>query len=358
MRRPRIHRPGELYYLVGRSNGAKPLFRDLQDYDCFKATLAGAARQCRATIYAFCLEPSSFHLAVRISNVSTGQLMAFLGRHYVEAFHRRNGGRGALLVPHYRALLVDGEYLAELVRFIVWVSVRAGCADTVEDWQQSSHPAYMGSVGIPWVDCAAVLATFDPDIELARRKYAEFVRTPTSGFFARGFERGLLGEPRVFGSTAFLRRLGLDVQPALSRSLEDAIRSICWYCGITKDELICERRYAYARALTAWYVRQRQIDGLVHVARYFKRHWSTLQSAIQLHQEKSPELFDADAIHRARPLLPVPRAPAAHDSSSGRMPQGRRRSPPQSIRASRPLSIEQKPSTPAFRRRRPMLEKK
>ena len=190
MRRPRIHRPGELYYLVGRSNGAKPLFRDLQDYDCLKATLAGAARQCRATIYAFCLEPSSFHLAVRISNVSTGQLMAFLGRHYVEAFHRRNGGRGALLVPHYRALLVDGEYLAELVRFIVWVSVRAGCADTVEDWQQSSHPAYMGSVGIPWVDGAAVLATFDPDIELARRKYAEFVRTPTSGFFARGFERG------------------------------------------------------------------------------------------------------------------------------------------------------------------------
>lgn len=351
MRPPRIHVPGGLYYLVGRSRKPQLLFRDGEDYEQFKTLLAAAPRACRASLHAFCLLPEVFHLAVTIGSTSTGRLMAFLARRHVEASHRHYGDQGALLQPHHRALLVDSDYLLELVRFITWAGVRSGCVPDVMAWAHSSHHAYTRPAQLPWLDTDALLRKLDSDRELAGRKYTLLLATPTSEDFARGFERGLPGEPRVFGPPALLRRIGLDVRPALSRPLEDAIRAICLYCGVTHEELISVRALAYARGLTAWYAERRCIATLSQVARYFGCHWSTLRSAMRLHQTRAPELFDMAAIQRARPLLPMPQI-QTDSRPPGGAPDAWWRSSYHAVPASRPLNIEQLPPHTSRRRRR------
>ena len=314
MRRPRIHRAGALYYLRHISAKGQVLFEDAADYSAYILCLNRVIAVGHARLLAFGLESCAAHMAVRVSDRATSFLMRSLGVSYAHAAHGRRRSEGQLFSARHRALLVDDDYVGELVRYIHWrVAPFPRCPDD-SDGLKSSHSAYLGQKCPAHVDISELLSLFDSRIKLSRGEYQRFMSGAPLDRYVAGFEHGLPGEPRVFGSPMFLRRHGLDVTSATKPSLADAIRSICLYCGISEEQLIAGRRFCYARALAAWYVKQRDITTLTKVSEYLDRHWSSLLLGIDRYQAKTPDLFDVDAIRAARPLIPVPEEVRAEEA--------------------------------------------
>lgn len=243
---------------------------------------------------------------------------------------------------------MDWSFLRELVRFVLWASVRASCAECLEEWPHSSHSAVTGDSSLRWIDTDELLRQFGAHTLAARARYRDFVRRPPPAFFSQGFERGLPGEPRAFGLPAFLERVGLAAPPALRQSLEDVAGKICRFCGISRAELMSARKCAGERALFTWYVEQQRIASLADIGRFLGKHGSTLRAAVEMHRAMSPELFDVQAIRRAQPIVPLAIA-LPRDVSPGDADDGWHS--PASVLERRVLRIQQRP-LPRFAPRR------
>src|SRR6202521_2922118 len=146
MRRKRIHRAGGLYYLQHSASRCGVLFQDAEDCDAYRSALTLSMRACNARLLAFSFEPNVTHLAVRVGSTPTSRIMSLVAQDYARAAHGRRGDRGAIFRVHYRALLVDDDYLAQLVRHI---HRRVPlCCLTSHDRMAcySSHAIYLGGV--------------------------------------------------------------------------------------------------------------------------------------------------------------------------------------------------------------------
>lgn len=292
-----------LYYLRHGCAPSEHLFRDAQDYEAYKNCLTAAVYHCDAQLLAYSLTAKQGYLALRVGHRTAGSVMSAIGKAYVRIVHRRRSSHGPLFLPHHRSVLVEEELLGELIRYVHWQPVLAGQARELAQWPHSSHQNYIGNSHIPRVDVESVRRSLGLSTVLDCH---QFMSVKPNCAVARGIEQGLPGEPRVYGSAAFLRSLGLDVKPALHPTLESAARSVCFYFGVTEAQLLsASREVRIARSVFAWYVEQRGIASISGAARYLGCHYSSLHAAIARHKRRCPSVFDMQAIRSAGPLLPV-----------------------------------------------------
>src|SRR6185437_17175223 len=77
---------------------------------------------------------------------------------YARRVHRRQGESGHLFQQRYQALLIDPEaYLLKLIRYLHLLPVRSGCVADPDDYELSSHRAYLGTSEVPWLTTTAAL---------------------------------------------------------------------------------------------------------------------------------------------------------------------------------------------------------
>jgi hypothetical protein len=108
------------------------------------------------TIYAYCLMPNHFHLAIKVSAVPLGSFMHRILTGHALTFNRRYDREGHLFQARHRAkLCLNDRYLLALIRYIQMNPVRAKLVTKPEDWPWSSRtPVELPIMGMndfdPW----------------------------------------------------------------------------------------------------------------------------------------------------------------------------------------------------------------
>jgi hypothetical protein len=117
------------------------------------------------------------HLVIETPEANIGRGMQFLLSSYSRRFNRRYDRSGHLFQSRYWTELIErDEHFVENTRYVARNPVRAGIVERPQDWPWSSDRAYRGLEPAPeFLTTERILGRFDPDPEVARRRYAEFV---------------------------------------------------------------------------------------------------------------------------------------------------------------------------------------
>jgi REP element-mobilizing transposase RayT len=144
-----------------RGNSGQDIFKDDHDRVRFCLLLQYASERHQLNIHGFCLMRNHVHLVIQPSTSNLSDGMHALGFRYAQHFNKKYKQRGYLYQGRYKAVLVQsGMYLRRLVRYVHLNPVRAKIVQTPEDYQWSSHRAYIGEAEYAWLNCTLILDAF------------------------------------------------------------------------------------------------------------------------------------------------------------------------------------------------------
>ena len=202
-RKARAEVDGGLYHIVTRGNNRQQIFNSPGDYEKFLSLLTIQKTKVPFFLYAYCLMSNHVHLLIERQASEVGRIMHRLLTGYAQYYNRRYRRVGHLLQGRHKAILCQSDrYLSELVRYIHLNPVRARMVNQPEDYEYSSHGAYLGMEPTGIVDVDPVLRHFAAKKDVARMRYRQFV--------AAGIKQGhceefyAAEEGRILGSEEFI----------------------------------------------------------------------------------------------------------------------------------------------------------
>jgi REP element-mobilizing transposase RayT len=300
--------PEGVYYVVQRSNARQPIFTEPADYTTFERLLSTMLVRCRVRVHAYCWEIDAIRLVVQISDMPVGRLMQRLSSQYARRVHRRQGESGHLFQQRYQALLIDPDaYLLKLIRYLHLLPVRSGKVASPDEYEMSSHHAYLGTTNVPWLTTNVALRMMAQKPEQARFAYRRLMFDSLPPDDDVNFDRGGPEDPRVLGDRQFMTNIPRNQRVHRSTySLEQVIDTVSCTLGLERSEVLSrsrQRRLALARALITWYATERGVATLAEVSRRLQRDPSTLFVAVERYRTLRPELFNLTALRDSGPLL-------------------------------------------------------
>jgi putative transposase len=307
-RRSRLHVPEGVYYVVQRSNARQPIFTEPADYATFERLLSTMLVRCRVRVHAYSWELDAIRMIVQISDMPVGRLMQRLSSQYARRVHRRQGESGHLFQQRYQALLIDPDaYLLKLIRYLHLLPVRSGKVASPDDYELSSHRAYLGTGNVPWLTTNVALRMLAQRPDQARYAYRRLMFDTIPPEEELNFDRGGPEDPRVLGDRQFMTNIPRNQRVHKSTySLEQVIDTVSCTLGLERSEVLSrsrQRRLALARALITWYATERGVATLAEVSRRLQRDPSTLFVAVERYRTLRPELFNLTALHDSGPLV-------------------------------------------------------
>ena len=118
----------------------RAIFIDRRGYEAFLKILQRVTMESGATVFAYCLMPNHFHLAIQVGAVPLSVVMQRILSSYAQTFNQRYDRVGHLFEGRHKANpCLDDRYLLGLIRYIQMNPVRAGLVARAEDWPWSSR---------------------------------------------------------------------------------------------------------------------------------------------------------------------------------------------------------------------------
>jgi REP element-mobilizing transposase RayT len=309
-RKPRVHFPTALYHVILRGNGGQDIFFDDADRCRFLLLLQEGVERYGHRIHAFCLMSNHLHLAIQIGEIPLSRIMQNLSFRYTRWHNWRRKKTGHLFQGRFKAVLVDADsYLSELIRYIHLNPVRAGMANTLEEYSWSSHRAYLGSESIPWLTIDWTLAQFGSTISRARRNYLKFMDLGKDEGYRQEFHSGVVGESRILGEDSFVNRVlsqceGRAVRPLTVGELAAAV---CLEYRVSAQELATAGKYrtmSEARGMVAWLILETGWGTLAELGKQTGRDVTTLSAvAKQLRNRSMSDTLLAERMVRVKKAI-------------------------------------------------------
>lgn len=304
-RKPRIHYPGAVYHVILRGNADEPVF--FQNRDRFKLYLflQESVERFHYRIHGFCLMTNHIHLILQVTDTPLSQIMQNLSLRYTKWVNFSQNRKGHIFQGRYKALLLDADsYLQELVRYIHLNPVRAKIVALPEQYQWSSHHAYLGKEALPWLTTEWVLSFFGRTLTASRSRYREFVVDGIGEARRCEFHTGTC-EGRLLGDDSFvddaLLKSGQEHIP--NWDLSDVVIQVSRQNGIRCEELKAPgkaRVPSEARALAAVMVLESSHHSLTELGKLLNREVSALSKAahrlLQQSQQDSKLAMKMDAL--------------------------------------------------------------
>ncbi len=208
--------------------------------------------------------------------------MRDIASNYARAFQLKMQTTGHLFERRYHATLIDVEaYLLAVLRYIHLNPVTAGLVREVSEYCWSSHRAYAGGFGEPWLTTDFALAMFAQTRANAHAAYCRFVDAAA----ASKLDESQLGAASVLGGEQFVASITV---PAGGRQLKvclaDLVTEACATFEISEAMLISATRARQIVKARAWIAQQatsRGIATLSAVARALGRDRATLRHAMR-----------------------------------------------------------------------------
>ncbi len=219
--------------------------------------------------------------------------MRDIASNYARAFQLKMQTTGHLFERRYHATLIDVDaYLLAVLRYIHLNPVAAGLVREVSEYRWSSHRAYAGGSGEPWLTTDFALAMFAQPRARAHAAYCRFVDAAS----ACQLDESQLGVAGVLGGEQFISSIPVAaVRRQLKVSLADLIAEACAMFEISEALLVSATRAPQIIKARAWIAQQatsRGIATLSAVARALGRDRATLRHAMR-HYAIQPESQNA-----------------------------------------------------------------
>ncbi len=178
MPRPdRIFVEGGVYHVYNRLCRGERVFERDEEARGFVGLLRDVVKRDGLTVFAWCLLPNHYHLAVRTGVVSLHRPFQTLQQKVTRGVNLRQRVFGPLWQGRYKAKLVkDQRYLDQLLVYIHLNPVSAGIVVDPAEYRWSGHREILGGVKEPIVEVDEVLRVFGKTRRSARAAYARQVR--------------------------------------------------------------------------------------------------------------------------------------------------------------------------------------
>jgi REP element-mobilizing transposase RayT len=241
-RRARVFVEGVIYHVYNRVGRGEAPFRLDDEADAFFSLMQDIKRRDRLTVFAWCIMPNHYHLAVRTSSVPLWRSMRHLQHTYAQAFNRRCKVLGALWQSRYKARPVTGH--GSLLRLLAYVHLNPVAAKMVEDpgeYRWSGHRELVRRVPGALVDADAVYALLGGTRRQAVRAYESLLRREEEEPWMGARVEALPwwgGTPEDDASQGGLDPLGRSA--GLEReqlSAEEFVERVAPLAGVTAEEL-------------------------------------------------------------------------------------------------------------------------
>ena len=297
-RKPRIHYAGACYHVILRGNAGQDIFFHEKDRKRFFSLLQEGIERFQHRIHAYCLMTNHVHMAVQVADIPLSRIIQNVSFRYTRYINRCKDQAGHLFQGRYRAILIDADsYLLELVRYIHNNPVRAGMVKTPDQFNWSSHNAYLGTASIPWLTTDWVLSQFATEGEAARARYRDFVLKREDRGDREEFHRGTV-DSRILGEDPFAEAVfsKASQEGSPTATLAQVVHAVCDYYGIDQDDLSSkriQRKISEPRSVVALLVRDSSHISLTDLSRRLQRDLSGLSrsaSRIEMRLEKDEAL--------------------------------------------------------------------
>ncbi len=295
VRSKRTHRPGELLYLVLRSNAGREVFPHAVDFSEFAALVARHLAACHIRLLAFCWVTDAAHFALQVSSVPLGRFVQRIAGQHAQRTNRRAGLRGHVFRQRYRAVVLTEPQLPLVVSHLHLMPVRLGLAADPAEYLWSSHRSYLGWQALSWVTTEPVLHGLESSAWGGADRYRRFMQDEIEQRAARVAARGA---PSPADEEQEFWRVLMPAKRAAAHdiaALEGLIDSVAARLNVGREELESRSRrrvLSLGRAAIAWHAMQSGIARLSDVARRLDRHPSTLSVGIERYRLQRPDLFD------------------------------------------------------------------
>ncbi|MDQ6982630.1 MAG: transposase [Mariprofundus sp.] len=284
-RKPRVHLPGGYYHVMMRGNGGSDIFFSAADRSRFLLLLQEGIGRYGHRVHAFCLMGNHVHLLIQVGSIPLSNIIQNLGFRYTRYINQQRNAVGHLFQGRYKAILIDADsYLLELTRYIHMNPVRAGLCKTADDYEWSSHHAYVGKVVIPWLHRQDILARFSNDASKAIMLFQDFTNKGMGESKREEFHHGShLGQ--ILGDDHFAERaLSASGQSGMVKppSVEKIIKAVYLEYNIDQSALYEQgrgRTHSEERAMAALIIQGLEGVTLTSLAKETGRELSSLSQA-------------------------------------------------------------------------------
>ncbi len=146
---PRLERglaANVIYHVINRGNGRQEVFHKDSDYSAFVELMKEAKERYSVDLYAYCLMPNHFHIAVQPEKgEDLSRWMQWLMTSHVRRYHRHYESSGHVWQGRYKSFMIQKDsHLLMVLRYIESNPVRAKLVGSATEWQWSSHNETLG----------------------------------------------------------------------------------------------------------------------------------------------------------------------------------------------------------------------
>ena len=175
-RKPRLHVPYGFYHTILRGNNRQAIFHTPKDRNRWEHFLIDALQQYDGTIHCYCWMTNHVHMLIRIGLQPLSRIIQHAASRYSRKCNKLYGNTGHLFERRHRAILATGDpQLLSVVRYIHFNPVKAGLVDTPEQYEWSSHSAFLGHNRKDWLTTDWILRLFSDRRPVALKQYAQFM---------------------------------------------------------------------------------------------------------------------------------------------------------------------------------------
>ena len=212
-RQPRLALPGYPHHVIQRGNNRQPIVLDEADRRMLYSLWLEESQRHKVAVNAYVLLDNHFHMLLTPpSDEAMSLMMQSVGRTYVRYFNKRHNRSGTLWEGRYKSSLIDSEaYLLTCMAYIDLNPVRAGLAESAEDFSWSSYKHLAGQSIDKLVTPHALYWGLGNTPFAREAAYAEFVAGGLSAAIQKALTESAL-KGRVVGRPDFLTSLEKSTQ--------------------------------------------------------------------------------------------------------------------------------------------------
>jgi REP element-mobilizing transposase RayT len=283
-RKSRIHYPGAVYHVILRGNGGQDLFYSKMDRSRLYLLLQEGIERYKHRIHAFCLMTNHLHFVIQVGEVPLSPIIQNLSFRYTRYINKVKKSVGHLFQGRYKAILIDADsYLLELVRYIHNNPIRNGLVRNPDQYQWSSHRAYLGAETLSWLTSDWILSQFATNEKKARKFFHEFCLKGIDESHKNEFSRGTF-EGRILGDDRFRENVLASAKETshVTLSLDQIVDIVCRKYQIDSQTFVAQGKQqpgAEARAVAAYLVQDAEKLSLTDLGKYLRRDISALSRA-------------------------------------------------------------------------------
>jgi len=212
-RQPRLALPNYPHHVIQRGNNRQPIVLDETDRRMLYNLWLEESQRHKVAVNAYVLLDNHFHMLLTPpSDEAMSLMMQSVGRTYVRYFNKRHNRSGTLWEGRYKSSLIDSEaYLLTCMAYIDLNPVRAGLAESAEDFSWSSYKHLAGQSIDKLVTPHALYWGLGNTPFAREAAYAEFVAGGLSVATQKALTESAL-KGRVVGRPDFLTSLEKNTQ--------------------------------------------------------------------------------------------------------------------------------------------------